>query len=160
MSRNITANHTETSMEARQEEKAGKGNLIFSKNQDKNCAMLIKGTRLLAMQSLEEDAGQIGAIYVGKVKNVAKNLNACFVELSEGEVGFLSQKDCQYYFPCDNRKQEQGKLTLHQGDEILVQVKSEAHQTKQLTLTAHISLANEVAAIFWIMTIMERLGLI
>lgn len=147
MSRNITANHTETSMEARQEEKAGEGKLIFSKYQGKNCAMLIKGTRLLAMQSLEEDAGQIGAIYVGKVKNVAKNLNACFVELSEGEIGFLSQKDCQYYFPCDNRKQEQGKLTLRQGDEILVQVKSEAHQTKQLTLTAHISLANEVAAI-------------
>lgn len=147
MSRNITANHTETSIEAKQEEKTGEGKLIFSKYQGKNCAMLIKGTRLLAMQSLEENAGQIGAIYLGKVKNVAKNLNACFVEFSEGEIGFLSQKDCQYYFPCDNRKQEQGKLILRQGDEILVQVKSEAHQTKQLTLTAHISLANEVAAI-------------
>ncbi|MCM1536117.1 MAG: ribonuclease E/G [Clostridium sp.] len=140
MSRNILVNHTQTSMEAKREERTEEGKLIFTKYQGKNCAMLIKGTRLLAMQSLEEDAGQIGAIYMGKVKNVAKNLNACFVEFTEGEIGFLSQKDCQSYFPCQNKKPVQ-------GDEILVQVKSEAYRNKQWTLTAHISLANEVAAI-------------
>lgn len=156
MSRNIIANHTKAPMEAKQEEKTEEGKLIFSKYRGKNCAMLIKGTRLLAMQSLDENAGQIGAIYVGKVKNVARNLNACFVELADGKVGFLSQKDCQYYFSCDitksikkqsGGKKEKEKLTLCQGDEILVQVKSESHHTKQLTLTAHVSLANEMAAI-------------
>ncbi|MCM1325519.1 MAG: ribonuclease E/G [Bacteroidales bacterium] len=140
MSRDIIVNHTQTSMEVKLEEQTGEGKLIFSKYQGKNCAMLIKGTRLIAMQSLEEDTGQIGAVYMGKIKNVAKNLNACFVEFTEGEIGFLSQKDCRSYFPCQNKKPGQ-------GDEILVQVKSEAYRTKQRALTAHISLANEVAAI-------------
>lgn len=153
MSRTIIANHTEASIEAKQEEKTEEGKLIFSKYQGKNCAMLIKGTRLLAMQALEENenAGQIGTIYVGKVKNVARNLNACFVELADGEIGFLSQKDCQYYFSISNQggcdKGDAENICLRQGDEILVQVKSEAHHTKQMALTAHVSLSNEVAAI-------------
>lgn len=135
MSRNIIANHMAVSMEAKQEEKASEGKLIFSKYQDKNCAMLIKGTRLLAMQVLEEDGEQMGAIYVGKIKNVTKNMDACFVEIADGNVGFLSEKDSKYSYK------------LRKGDELLVQIKTEAHQTKQTALTAHISISNEVAAI-------------
>lgn len=135
MSRNIIANHTTVSAEAKQEEKASEGKLIFSKYQDKNCAMLIKGTRLLAMQVLEEDGEQMGAIYVGKIKNVTKNMDACFVEIADGNVGFLSEKDSKYSYK------------LRKGDELLVQIKREAHQTKQIALTSHISISNEVAAI-------------
>lgn len=167
MSRNITANHTAFSTEAGQEERAAEGKLLFTKYCSQDCAMLIKGTRLIAMQSLAEDSGLIGAVYVGRVQNVAQNLDACFVEIADGNAGFLSERDSRYYFLCSradgahtggmevendsNSTAESGhrkrKYRFRQGDELLVQVTKEPHKTKQIALSTHISLSCEAAVI-------------
>ena len=34
--------------------------------------------------------GLLGNIYVGKVKNIVKNINAAFVEFAKGQIGYYS----------------------------------------------------------------------
>lgn len=143
MSRNVTAaNHISYSREVKEEQAALEGKLIFTKYKDRDCAMLLKGGRIHAMQALSSE-NRIGAIYIGKIKNIVNNIDACFVEIADGEICFLPLKDARAPFLC-NRTFE-GKL--REGDELLVQIIREAQKTKQPSVTAHISLATEKAAV-------------
>ena len=70
----------------------------------------------------------LGSIYVGKVNNVVKNINAAFLELTKGQRAFLS---------LDNRNEPRllnrpydGRLLA--GDEVLVPV-SYTHLTLPTT---------------------------
>lgn len=146
MSRNISANHVEYSKEAVNEKKSGDGKMIFTKIAGKDCAALVKGGRLLALQTMTDEKERIGAFYIAKIRKVVPNLNACFVEISGGEICFLPLREARRFFRCSqvvNRKNN----ALCQGDEILIQIVREAQKNKQATVTAHISLTNEAAVI-------------
>lgn len=69
----------------------------------------------------------IGNIYLGKVKNIVKNIHGAFVEFEKGELGFL---------PIRNRD-------LKIDDEILVQVKKEATKEKKPLLSEQIELTGK-----------------
>ncbi len=69
----------------------------------------------------------IGNIYLGKVKNIVKNIQGAFVEYEKGELGFL---------PIRNRE-------LKIDDEILVQVKKEATKEKKPMLSDQIELTGK-----------------
>ncbi len=118
------------------------GTLLFTSYRDKLCGLLCVGNRLIAAQVLQEEGNRIGAIYIGKVKNVVKNLAACFVEIAEGEICFLACKDAKAPILL-NRKYD-GRIL--QGDELLVQISREAQKTKQASVTADISISNEYGA--------------
>lgn len=77
--------------------------------------------------------GILGNIYVGKVRNIVKNINAAFVEFQKGHMGYLSLKSSFCPIHTDGRRQEDGRVLI--GDEILVQVEKEAVKTKPPTLT-------------------------
>lgn len=146
MSRDIVSNHVAYSNEAVDEKASGDGKLIFTKCRGRDCAALIKGGRLRALQVIDSENSRIGGIYIAKVRKVVPNLKACFVEISGGEVCFLPFKEAARFFRCSavtNRK----KNELCQGDEILVQIIREAQKNKQATVTAHIALTNEAAVI-------------
>lgn len=146
MSRNIVTNGHKDDNEAARERTAQEGKLLFTKYRDKDCAILFKGSRVLAMQALSSKRNRIGAVYVGKIKNIAKNIEACFVEIAEGEICFLPMKDARFPLVC-GRSFDFQKDKLREGDELLVQLNREAQKTKQAAVTAHISLSNEVAAV-------------
>lgn len=81
------------------------------------------------------DQSRLNNIYIGKVQNIVKNINAAFVEF---------QKDCVGYFPLEELEmaiftKKQGKKSLVVGDEILVQVVKEAYKTKAAVLTSNLS---------------------
>lgn len=69
----------------------------------------------------------LGNIYLGKVKNIIKNIHGAFVEFEKGELGFL---------PIRNRD-------LKIDDEILVQVKKEATKEKKPLLSEQIELTGK-----------------
>lgn len=71
-----------------------------------------------------ENEELLGNIYVGKVKNIVKNINGAFVEYKKGKLGFL---------PLRNRN-------LKVDDEILVQLKKEATTEKKPLLSWKIEL--------------------
>lgn len=115
------------------------GKLLFTTYEGKQAAFLVKENRLLWTSVVEENASKVGAIYIGKVKNVVKNIDACFVEISDGELCFLPLKDCKNPIICN--RDFDGRVL--QGDEILVQVVRDSMKTKQAALTTEISLQNE-----------------
>lgn len=80
-----------------------------------------------------------GNIYIGKVKNILKNINAAFIDLGGGQTGFYSlEKNRSHRFTDDPQKKGH---SLKQGDEILVQVAKEAAKTKDPVLSCYLNFA-------------------
>lgn len=145
MSRSIPAKHsvTVTDNERGLLDTEG-GKLVFTEYKGRQCALLLKGGRLIAASFYSQAEGsKIGAVYVGKIKNIAKNIDACFVEIEDGEICFLPMKKAAAPF-LTNRVWD-GRLLA--GDELLVQVERDAQKNKQASVTAHISLSNDYFAI-------------
>lgn len=85
---------------------------------------------------------RLGNIYVGRIQNVVKNLNAVFVEVQPGVVCYypLSEQPPRFL----NHKQGN---TPAIGDELLVQVTKEAMKTKAPTVDCTIQLTGNLAVV-------------
>lgn len=139
MSRNIPSKNSVPSSEEMEQRKTDSGKLLFTAYKNKNCALYIRNNRLMAASFFPEKSSRIGAIYIGKIKNIVKNIDACFLEIAENQICFLSLKDMSVPYLL-NRKYN-GKLI--EGDEMLVQVVRDAQKGKNATVTSRVSLAND-----------------
>ena len=83
------------------------------------------------------------AIYVGKVKNVVPSINAAFVEVEKGKMGFLPMKQAKN--PIIVNRKYDGKIVA--GDEILVQIEKEAIKTKEPGLTCNLSFTGKYSVL-------------
>lgn len=92
----------------------------------------------------EEAAEQIGTIYIGKVRNVVKNLNAAFVEYKPGVNGYYSLNDNHVHVFADGTCSDR---PLKSGDEILVQIARAAVKTKDAVLSGELNLTGRYAAV-------------
>lgn len=92
--------------------------------------------------SLEEDASILGNIYIGKVKNVVRNLNSAFVDFGEGRTGYYSLAEN----PISIHTTGNGG-SLKAGDEIVVQVAKDAVKTKDPVLTANLNFTGKYAVL-------------
>ncbi len=115
--------------------------LLFTTVFQKKIAAELTDNRLTGVY-LPEEKSKVGAIYIGKVKNVVKNINACFVEIEGGELAFLPMKESESALILN--RHPDGRLL--QEDEILVQVQRDAIKTKQAGLTAKVNLSSEYFA--------------
>ena len=84
-----------------------------------------------------EHASILGNIYIGKVRNIVKNIQAAFVEIENGVLCYLPLEDAKA--PVYTKPKKEGQ-PLVQGDELLVQVSREAVKTKQPSVTTKISM--------------------
>lgn len=92
----------------------------------------------------DADINSIGNIYVAKVMNVVKNLNAAFIEyLPNGVKGYLPLNFEQT--PVLINRKYDGRIIA--GDEILVQLEKEAVRTKEPVFTTNLSLAGKYCVI-------------
>ena len=119
------------------------GKLLFTTYQGRQCALLIQNDRLMEASFFPAQPGKIGAVYIGKVKNTVKNIEACFVEIGDSELCFLALKNASSPYLL-NRSYD-GRIL--EGDELLVQVIRDAQKTKKASVTADISLANDYFAL-------------
>lgn len=81
----------------------------------------------------------LGNIYVGKVKNIAANISAAFIEIANGQLCYYALNDNDTPIFTTPKK----KNTLVAGDELLVQVSREAVKTKAPTVTANLNFAGK-----------------
>ncbi len=84
---------------------------------------------------IEEERSLIGNIYVGKVKNIVKNIDAAFVEIKKGVLCFLplsEAEDAIFTHPKDTKK-------LVAGDELLVQVLKDGVKTKAPVVSTNLN---------------------
>lgn len=140
MSRNIPAKASlKISDQEASQQNTIHGKVLFTSYKERNCAFLIRKDRLTAACVLAETASKIGAVYIGKIKNMAKNIDACFVEISDGEICFLPLKKA--VSPYLLNRIYDGRLV--EGDTLLVQIERDPQKGKQASVTAHISLSND-----------------
>ncbi len=102
-------------------------------------ALLTDG-RLSELSLSPSDARPLlGNIYVGRVKNIVKNIHAAFVEIEDGMLCYLPLEDAKAPIYTKSKKTER----LAEGDELLVQVSREAQKTKVPSVTTQISLSGK-----------------
>ena len=92
MSRSLTGGRPAREKELNQIRKSTdctEGKLIFTCLRERRAALLVNARGVAAIRVLRSDASKIGGIYLGKIQNVAKNIDACFVEILPGELCFL-----------------------------------------------------------------------
>lgn len=83
---------------------------------------------------LEEERSILGNIYIGKVKNIVKNLNSAFVDYGENQTGYYSLTDNPVSLLADGSMRP-----LKAGDEIVVQVAKDAVRSKDPVLTSNLN---------------------
>lgn len=84
----------------------------------------------------------IGDIFVAKVTNVVKQINAAFILYAPNKKGYLP---IQGYTPIITNRQYDGRILV--GDEIIVQLEKEAVRTKEPVFTMNLSLAGKFSVI-------------
>ncbi len=138
--------------------------LIITRMDGRILTALISGQRAIQL-NLEEESGSIlGNIYIGKVKNIAKNINSAFIDLGGGLTAYYSLTENRRHLFADSLaqgilgeesgdgpgfkdakgqeadRQKTASRPLRPGDEIVVQVKGDAVKTKDPVVTSNISL--------------------
>lgn len=97
--------------------------------------------RRLIQLDLSQPNRLLGQIYIGKVKNIVKNIQAAFIELGNGQIAYYSlQKNTSPLFT----KAANG-VNVCVGDEIVVQVEKEAIKTKEPVVTSKWSINGRYA---------------
>lgn len=85
----------------------------------------------------------IGDIYVAKVINVVRQLNAAFIHYAPGKKGYLPLQPA--YEPVIINRKYDGRIVA--GDEILVQLEKEAVRTKEPVFTINLSLSGKYSVV-------------
>lgn len=113
------------------------GKLIITDCKGHRLICLVKENRLLHVSVLDTSTGEIGTIFLGKVKKVVPNIDACFIEIREKELVFLPLSDSRD--ACLTNRKSDGRIL--EGDELPVQVVRDALKTKQAAATTKLSIA-------------------
>jgi len=110
--------------------------LVITNYKNKILSFIYEEHQLVEIKTDENTCGvQIGDIYIGKVKNIVKNINAAFVEILDGIIGYYSLTENKKHHFVNNKKNNK----ISTGDEIIVQVATDHIKTKSVTLTSHLS---------------------
>ena len=96
-------------------------------------SFLMHGSRAIEIHSdsyekKSSDTVALGDIYIGRIQNIVKNINAAFVELAPGNICYLPLEDIRQ--PIYTKKGASAKPQA--GDELLVQVLREGSRQKHL----------------------------
>ncbi len=116
-------------------------NVVITEYKKRICTLLFSDNQLEDLQ-IEAHESPLSDIYVGKVKNINRNINAAFVELTAGQMAFLPLEDAQN---SPFIKSQDGKL--REGDELPLQVIREGVKTKDPVVTTKLSLSGAYAVV-------------
>ena len=118
--------------------------LIITRYQNGILIALSEAGEIVELQ-YEDDSTEsiLGNIYVGRVEQVVKNINAAFISFGKNQKGYYSIKDNKYPYYLNQKKD----MTPVQGDLLLVQVEKDAVKTKDPTLTSNFNLTGRYAVL-------------
>ena len=122
--------------------------LLITKKDGAVLSVRVEDGKVAQIQAQPEDAGSLlGDIYVGKVRNIVKNINAAFVEYEQGKMGYLSldAKVCPIH---TDGVVSDGTRVLR-GGEILVQIERGAGTTKPPTLSGTLNFPGKYVVLIY-----------
>lgn len=117
--------------------------VIITKYRGKYATCIFENGEMTEVSIEEPSENIIGNVYVGRVENVVKNMNAAFVEFQKGIKGYLpleKEKDVIFL----NRKNND---RVNMGDLILVQVERDAVKTKAAVLSPVIQISGKYVVV-------------
>lgn len=105
--------------------------------------------QLIAASEKNDIKAHVGDIYLARVTNILKNINAVFIEYEKGCNGYLSlsEKNAPVIIHSAGTHVDRNVKKLVQGDEVLVQVKKEAARTKLPAFTSKIEIADRYTVV-------------
>jgi len=105
----------------------------------------IEKDKIVSLNYSEADNILLGKIYIGRVKNIVKNISAAFIDIGNDTMCYLSlEENSKIFF---TKKNGSDKKQLSNGDEILVQVSKEGVKTKAPVVTSRISLTGKYSVL-------------
>lgn len=108
------------------------------KGKEKIVAALDIGYKICQLDLYKkEEASILGNIYIGKVKNIAENIRAAFIEIENGIICYYSLEEKAEPFFVNQKKNNRVCI----GDELLVQVCREPIRGKLPCVTCDLNLA-------------------
>lgn len=110
-------------------------NLTRSQTDYTVCGLFEEKRLVEASARPKERESLLGNIYVGRVKDVVKNLNAAFIEIAPGMACYFSLEDLKN--PVYVKKLNSPNLV--KGDELYVQVEKESMKTKPPQVTTNLN---------------------
>lgn len=114
--------------------------LVFIRSSNKIITGLVDGNELVEVQvDRAEETGMLGNIYLGKVKNIVKNINAAFIEVENRQMCYLSLGEMRN--PVFANNDHPGKLRV--GDELIVQITKENSKYKAPLATTEFDLTGK-----------------
>lgn len=113
---------------------------LITRRKDRILSFLMHGSKAIEIHSDPDtktsDTAVLGNIYIGRIQNIVKNINAAFVELMPGMVCYLPLEDIRN--PIYTKKGASARPQA--GDELLVQVLREGIKTKAPAVTTNLTL--------------------
>lgn len=126
--------------------------LIITKHMDTIISAFFDGMDMVQVSlnpAREDDI--LGNIYLGKVKNIVKNINAAFVEIADGRMCYYSMAENRHPILANQTGQDNEEkpkeVKLKIGDELIVQVIKEDVKTKAPVVSSNINLTGKYAAL-------------
>lgn len=126
-----------------------KGRLVITPWQDQILTILQEEDRPVSIRCEDNRIGAgnsvslVGNIYVGRVKSVALNIRAAFVEVQKGILCYLPLDEVRSVQLCG--REYDGRLI--EGDVIVVQVTQDRIKTKDATVTTELSFPGRYAVL-------------
>lgn len=109
--------------------------LMITRMEGRILTVLSEDSRAVQMELDEEGASSLGNIYIGKVKNIAKNINSAFVEFGDKQMAYYSLSDN----PVHNFASANHQGSLKVGDDIIIQISRDAVKSKDPVATSNLS---------------------
>lgn len=127
--------------------------LIITKQDDTIVSALFNGMDMIqvSVNPANEDT-ILGNIYLGKVKNIIKNINAAFVEIADGRMCYYSIDENRNPIMANHSGQSHEPTSrkdagIKIGDELIVQVIKEDVKTKAPVVSSNINLTGKFIAL-------------
>jgi len=127
--------------------------LVIVKKDNVIISAFFEGKDMLQVSlNASKDEGILGNIYLGKVKNIIKNINAAFVEIEDGRMCYysLGENQCPIMAEGQAYQEKETKLLevkVKMGDELLVQVAKEDIKTKAPVVSSNLNFTGKYVAL-------------
>lgn len=126
--------------------------LIITKQDNRIISAFFEGKDMVQVSvNASNEEGILGNIYLGKVKNIVKNINAAFIEIADGKMCYLALDENRYPIMAgsrdelDDRKLNMVKIKV--GNELIVQVTKEDIKTKAPVVSSNINFTGKYVAL-------------
>ena len=119
-----------------------KGKLILTRKNNNIFSLLVDAKGKATQINLDGGKAEsiIGNIYIGRVDNIVKNINAAFIEYAPNQMGYF-QLDSPFPPIFTNPMRKNGPL--RRGDQLIVQISKDGIKTKEPVLTSDINLTGK-----------------